>query len=185
MNTQMMSVGLGFPPAGARTIEAPALDAEPVKGRVDDANELLVPIRPQSWMREWRIEACVPRLARLHARTRLGVMAWPGNRNAAVRIVTEVVQNAVDHGGKGRVELILSADEDDVLFIDVTDPRPGHERLDEALAGSRDETGLGLVRHLGGEVSWFPAESGNGKTIRVRMLPPGGTGPTTPAAEAP
>lgn len=169
----MVSAALALPSAGARTTEALALVAEPETGREVDTAELLVPLRPQSWERSWRMEACVPRLARLHARTRLGVMAWSGNRNDAVRIVTEVVRNAVDHVGKGIVELTLSADEDDVLFIDVTDPRPGHEGLDEALTGGGNETGLGLVRHLGGEVSWFPAESGHGKTIRVLMPPPG------------
>ncbi|MGW5637292.1 ATP-binding protein [Streptomyces sp. NPDC003832] len=130
------------------------------------------------------MEACVPRLARLHARTRLGVMAWSGDRNSAVRIITEVVRNAVEHVGNGIVELTLSADENDVLCIDVTDPRPGDESLDEALAGGHG-TGLWLVRHLGGEISWFPGESGHGKTIRVRMQPPGETGSTAPAVEAP
>ena len=184
MNAQMVSAALALPLAGARTTEALALVAEQETDREVDAGQEPTPLRPQSWERSWRIEACVPRLARLHARTRLGVMAWSGNRNSAVRIITEVVRNAVDHVGKGIVELTLSADEDDVLFIDVTDPRPGDENLDEALAGGHG-TGLWLVRQLGGEVSWFPAESGPGKTIRVRMQPPSETGSTTPAVEAP
>ncbi|MGW0844184.1 ATP-binding protein [Streptomyces sp. NPDC002787] len=161
--------------------EALALDAKPeTRGRIAAA-EQLTPVRPQPWARSWRIEACVPRLARLHAQTQLSMMAWPGNQSAGVRIVAEVVRNALDHVRKGLVELRLSVVEDDVLLIDVTDPAPGDEKLDEALA-SGDGTGLWLVRHLGGEVSWFPAASGIGKTIRVRMQP-GETRPTAPAVE--
>ena len=171
-------------PADALARPTLAPIAEPEKDQEVDADDQQLPLRPQSWERSWRIEACVPRLARLHARTRLSVMAWSGNRNAAVRIITEVVQNAVDHVGKGVVGLTLTADEDEVLFIDVTDPRPGDETLHDAFAGAHG-TGLWLVRQLGGEVSWFPAESGPGKTIRVRMQPPSDTGSTPPAVEAP
>jgi hypothetical protein len=69
------------------------------------------------------------------------------------------------------------------MLIDVTDPRPGDEGLDEVLAGG-EGTGLWLARHLGGEVSWFPAESGNGKTIRIQMRP-SALGKTSPTVEAP
>lgn len=182
MNAQMVSAALALLPAGARTAEVQALNAEPEKGREVDADEQPAPLRPQSWKRSWRIEACVPRLARLHARTRLSMMSWSGNRNAAVRITTELVRNAVEHVGIGIVELTLSVDEADVLFIDVTDPRPGDDGLDDDLAGG-DGTGLGLARRLGGEVSWFPVESGNGKTVRVRMQP-SETGSTSLAVEA-
>lgn len=116
------------------------------------------------------MEAHVPRLARLHARTRLGMMAWSGPQEAAVRVVTEVVRNAVQHVGKGKVMLTMSVGKDEVLLLDVTDPGPGHDGLTVALAGG-DGTGLWLVRKLGGEVSWSPAESGGPKTIRVRMPP--------------
>lgn len=129
------------------------------------------------------MEACVPRLARLHARTRLGMMGWSGTQEAAVRVITEIVRNAVQHVGRGMVTLTMHVDEDDVLLLDVTDPCPGRDGLDEALAG-RDRTGLWLVRQLGGEVAWFPAESGSGKTIRVRMRP-GKHSPTFPTVEAP
>ncbi|RPF39382.1 hypothetical protein EDD92_9639 [Streptomyces sp. TLI_185] len=141
------------------------------------------PVRPQVWTHCWLMEACVPRLARLHARTRLGLMAWSGPQESAVRVITEVVRNAVQHVGAGRVTLTMSVDEDDVLLVDVTDPRPAGHGLDEALLGS-DGTGMGFVRQLGGEVSWFPDESGSGKTIRVRMQPRG-LGPTFPVVEAP
>jgi anti-sigma regulatory factor (Ser/Thr protein kinase) len=111
------------------------------------------------------------------------MMSWSGNHGAAVRITTEVVRNAVAHVDTGVVELPLSVDEEDVLLIDVTDPYPGHEGLDEALAGG-DGTGLWLVRHLGGEVNWFPAASGHGKTIRVRMRPSSEIGCATTAVDA-
>ncbi|WP_328744069.1 hypothetical protein OHT57_02015 [Streptomyces sp. NBC_00285] len=139
------------------------------------------PVRPQTWANTWRMAACVPRLARLYARTRLGMMSWSGNQGAAVRITTEVVRNAVAHVDTGIVGLALSVDEHDVLLIDVTDPHSGHEGLDEALVGG-DGTGLWFVRLLGGEVSWFPVECGHGKTIRVRMRPSSEIGCTATAA---
>lgn len=168
VTAQMLSVALALAPADPHAAGAAALDAEPARHRETD--EQPVPVRPQMWTRSWRIEACVPRLARLHARTRLSVMSWSGNQNNAVRITTELVQNAVDHVGAGNVEVTLSVDECDVLLIDVSDPRSGHRGLDEALVG-RHGTGLWIVRQLGGEVNWGPAESGSGKTIRVRLQP--------------
>ncbi|WP_344405088.1 hypothetical protein [Streptomyces longisporus] len=77
----------------------------------------------------------------------------------------------------------MSVDEADVLHVDVTDPRPADHGLDEALLGS-DGTGMAFVRQLGGQVSWFPDESGSGKTIRVRMQPRG-LDHTFPRIEAP
>ncbi|MEW2498524.1 ATP-binding protein [Streptomyces nodosus] len=180
VTAQMLSVSLAMAPAGPRTAEAPALDSEPDRCR---ELEQLVPVRPQMWTRSWPIEACVPRLARLHARTRLSIMSWSGNQNNAVQITTELVQNAVDHVGAGNVEVTLSVDEDDVLLIGVSDPRAGHCGLDEALAG-RHGTGLWIVRQLSGEVGWSPAESGSGKTIRVR-LQPGEVETTAPSGQTP
>ncbi|MXM62142.1 hypothetical protein GR925_01410 [Streptomyces sp. HUCO-GS316] len=81
------------------------------------------------------------------------------------------------------VTLTMSVDEDDVLLVDVTDPSPGRDGLDETLAGSNG-TGLWLVRQLGGEVSWLVTEAGSGKTIRVRMQP-GKHSPTSPTVETP
>lgn len=183
MTAQMLSAALAIAPAGPRTAEAPALNAEPDSRRETDTAEPLTPLRPQMWTRSWRIEARVPRLARLHARTRLSVMSWPGNQNNAVRITTELTQNAVDHVGAGSAEVTLSVDGEDVLLIDVSDPRSGHSDLNEALAG-RHGTGLWIVRQLSGEISWVPAESGTGKTIRVR-LQPGEVETTAPAGETP
>lgn len=153
MTAQMLSAALAIAPAGPRTPEAPALDAEPDSRRETDTAELL------------------------------SVMSWPGNQNNAVRITTELTQNAVDHVGAGSAEVTLSVDGDDVLLIDVSDPRSGHGGLDEALAGRR-ETGLWILRQLSGEVSWVAAESGTGKTIRVR-LQPGEVETTAPAGETP
>ncbi|WP_324612775.1 ATP-binding protein [Streptomyces scabiei] len=179
----MVSAALAFPPADARTTEAQSFDAERERGRARVSDAQPAPVRPQIWTHSWSMEACVPRLARLHARTRLGMMAWSGTQEAAVRVITEIVRNAVQHVGRGVVTLTMRVDEDDVLLLDVTDPRPGRDGLDEALSGS-DGTGLWLVRQLGGEVAWFAAESGSGKTIRVRMQP-GEHSPTFPTVEAP
>ncbi|MFJ1735493.1 ATP-binding protein [Streptomyces sp. NPDC088254] len=183
MNAQKVSAALGLPSVDESTVAAPSLGDEPLPGREPNDGKEPTPVRPQSWKRSWRAEACVPRLARLHARTRLSMMSWSGDQDSAVRIATEVVRNAVQHVGSGVVELRLSVDQDEVLFLDVTDAHPGDGGLDGALAG-RDGTGLWLVRRLGGEVSWVPAESGNGKTIRIRV-PPGEIGTTTSPVDAP
>lgn len=181
---QAVSAALGFRPEGDKSNEphgvhlvSPTPDTEARSPGSGSG-----PVRPQTWTHRWHTEASVPRLARLHARTRLGMMAWSGDRETAVRVITEVVGNAVQHAGTGTVELTLNVDEHDLLHIDVTDPSPGHEFLDHALTG-RAGTGLSMVRHLGGEVSWFPTMSGNGKTIRTLMRPRV-SGPTPPIVEA-
>ncbi|WP_331752265.1 ATP-binding protein [Streptomyces chartreusis] len=179
---QAVSAALGFRPEGVRTNGAdlvrPTPDAEAQSPGSNSG-----PVRPQTWTHKWPTEASVPRLARLHARTRLGMMAWSGDRETAVRVITEAVRNAVQHAGTGTVELTLIVDEHDLLHIDVTDPRPGNEFLDQALTG-RTGTGLWLVRQLGGAVRWLPATSGNGKTIQILMRPMV-SGPTPPIVEAP
>lgn len=186
MNAQMVSAALAFPLA-VRATEVP-VDAElkslpAVDISAGPAGLCSRSVRPQSWARKWRMEHCVPRLARLHARTRLGMMAWTGDQSASVRVITEVVRNAVQHVGAGTVELTLTVDEQNELVIDVTDPSPGDDLLGQALTG-REGSGLWLVRHLGGEVSWFPTESGNGKTVRIQMRP-SVLRPTPPIVEAP
>ncbi|MFK0111622.1 ATP-binding protein [Streptomyces sp. NPDC091217] len=182
--TPTVSAALAFRPAGACSTESPGLESGSPAADAEVRSAALGsrPVRPQSWAKEWIMEACVPRLARLHARTRLGMMAWSGDQDAAVRVVTEVVRNAVQHVGTGTVELTMSVREDEVLIIDVADPGPGHDGLNEALAGG-DGTGLWLARQLGGEVVWRPTESGSGKTIRVQMSP-SGPGQTPPTAES-
>lgn len=180
---QSISAALSFAPTDAITSEIVFFDPDPGSRPAGGDYLLSAPVRPQTWAHSWPMHASVPRLARLHARTRLGLMAWSGHRAAAVRVVTEVVRNAVQHVGVGMVSLTLSADEDDVLLVDVTDPTPGHDGLDDALAGG-EGTGLCLVRRLGGEVSWFPDAEGAGKTVRVRMLPDD-LSPASPITEAP
>lgn len=73
------------------------------------------PVRPQRWEQKWPITSGTARLARLHAQTRLAMAAWAGDRTVALRVVTELVQNAVEHVGAGEVLLLLFLDENEDL----------------------------------------------------------------------
>lgn len=90
-------------------------------------------------------------------------MIVSGDREAVIRAVTNLVSNAVQHGGGGLITVALSDG-----GIEVIDQGPGvpdslQPRLFEAFArgsGEAGGSGLGLhltrelVRGLGGEVSW-------------------------------
>ncbi|TQE15807.1 ATP-binding protein [Streptomyces ipomoeae] len=89
--------------------------------------------------------------------------------------MVELVDNAVQHVGpvhpQGRVTLGMTVAEDEELIISVTDPGCWFDGFDGAVAAQKD-SGLGLVRMLGGEISWSISESGYTKTLRVLMKPP-------------
>ncbi|MGW0822538.1 ATP-binding protein [Streptomyces sp. NPDC002845] len=108
-----------------------------------------VPVRPQRWAGTWPMTLGAPRLARLHTRTRLTMTAWAGDQEAATAVVAELVHNAVRHVGTGEVTLALSVAQDEDLLIEVSDSAPEFDGFDEAVA-ERKQTGLGLVRALGG-----------------------------------
>lgn len=173
--TQMVSAALVLPPVGGRTRDAPMLERDEKEGAVASGSFYVPPRRPQEFpLRSWPLQPASVRLARLHARTFLSVTEWGGDQEAAVRIVMELVDNAVQHVGpvhpQGQVTLGMTATEDDDLIIAVTDPGCWFDGFDGAEAAQKD-SGLGLVRKLGGEMSWTISESGYTKTVRVLMKP--------------
>ncbi|MFM9493693.1 hypothetical protein ACKI1Q_08645 [Streptomyces galilaeus] len=64
----------------------------------------------------------------------------------------------------------MTATENEELLIAVTDPGCWFNGFAEAIAAQK-HTGLGLVRTLGGEISWSICESAYSKTVRVLMSP--------------
>ncbi|MEV8230614.1 ATP-binding protein [Streptomyces sp. NPDC079167] len=123
----------------------------------------------------FRLEPGAALLARLHARTRLTMLRWPGNRESATQVVGILIGNAVKHADLGAphderlLRLRLAIAEDHALLIDVEDSLPEFRHFERAQAG---EIGCGLwtVRRLGGALSWHLREDG-GKAVRVRLVP--------------
>ncbi|MCX5327835.1 ATP-binding protein [Streptomyces sp. NBC_00140] len=132
------------------------------------------PLRPQKWPSVWPMTTGTLRLTRLRARSILAMSAWAGDQTAASRVVTELVSNAVVHVGTGEVRLLLVISEDEDLSIEVSDPSPEFRDFDKAVVVEK-ETGLGLVRALGGEVSLGPPPPSGGKTVRARLRPAAAT----------
>ncbi|MFD9190381.1 hypothetical protein ACFWCA_19385 [Streptomyces phaeochromogenes] len=141
----------------------------------------LAALRPQSWPRCFAIAADTVLRARLHSRTRLTVMSWRGNQDEAIRVVDELVTNAVKHLGSPHPEeeigLVLAVDEDETLLIAVTDLSPSFPEFEKALCA--EATGFARVQQFGGELRWFVSEDGATKTVEalIRYGPPvpGGT----------
>ncbi|MEV5129095.1 ATP-binding protein [[Kitasatospora] papulosa] len=123
----------------------------------------------------FQLESGATQLARLHARTRLTMLRWPGNRESATQVVGILIGNAVKHADPGAqhedrlLRLRLAITEDHALLIDVEDPLPEFRQFEQARAG---EIGGGLwtVRRLGGALSWHLPEHG-GKAVRARLIP--------------
>ncbi|WP_460077612.1 ATP-binding protein [Streptomyces variabilis] len=128
------------------------------------------PVRPQRWEQRWPIASGTARLARLHTQTRLAMAAWAGDPTVALRVATELVQNAVDHVGAGDVLLVLLLDETEHLIVEVADEGPEFTAFEHAIAAQK-QTGLGLVRALGGNVALESPPAGFGKTVRVVLHP--------------
>ncbi|MGW0844189.1 hypothetical protein ACWD26_29440 [Streptomyces sp. NPDC002787] len=103
----------------------------------------------------------------MFTRTRLALTAWSGDQNIAATAVKELMLNAAHHVGAGEVSLVLTVSEDQELLIQVMDEDPHFNGFAEACAVEK-RTGLGLVKALGGEITWRLREEG-GKAVQVRL----------------
>ncbi|MEV5843734.1 ATP-binding protein [Streptomyces sp. NPDC051985] len=175
--THIVSAALAFHPAGERTPTVPETVVGPSDGVVQSdpgAEGSRYPLRRQPFVRSWPLHPTAVRLAWVHARTWLAIAGWSGDQGEALLVVQEVMRNGVRHPthapADGTVQLSLSITEDGLLVIDVTAPDPEFPGFDFALPAGPD-TGLGLVRALGGEVTWGAPDVEHGKTVRVRMRP--------------
>ncbi|MFI1015900.1 ATP-binding protein [Streptomyces sp. NPDC020965] len=114
--------------------------------------------------------------ARLTARTfadSLSPAPGPGRTDTLVLVVSELVTNALRHGG-GRYTLTLSAGPG-TMTASVSDPNPAppRERAPD-LGGAGGGFGWHMVRHLAIAVTISPHSgsnrgSGSGKTIHARL----------------
>ncbi|MGW1966637.1 hypothetical protein ACWCPD_41015 [Streptomyces sp. NPDC001935] len=116
--------------------------------------------------------------ARLRARPQLTVCSWPGNIDAAARVASHLIDNAVRHGKPftdGRVVLRLLAHRDtDELLIEVDDAFPDFPDFCEVANQSPEPRlappGLWWVGHYRGTVSWDRWPDADGKTVQA-LLP--------------
>ena len=126
------------------------------------------PVRPQRWEQKWPIASGTARLARWHAQSLLTMAAWAGDRTVALRVVTELVQNAVEHVAEGEVLLVLFLDEQEDLVVEVADQEPEFTAFEQAIAAPK-QTGLGLVRALGGAIALEAPPAGFRKSVCVLL----------------
>ncbi len=116
-------------------------------------------------------------------------------RRPLERSLTELVENAVEHGGDApRVELTVRPD-DDWIEIAVADDGPGIPpgELDALRSGTESQlehgSGVGLwlvswaVDRLGGELSFADGDPGTVVTVRLRRDPPAPETESAPASE--
>ncbi|MGW7285599.1 ATP-binding protein [Streptomyces sp. NPDC054847] len=128
------------------------------------------------WSRHFYLLAEVAGLTRIHTRTRLTMLRWAGNVEAATTVAAILVQNSVDHANPGRfcdrssTGLRLAITEAGGLLIDVSDPLPAFPGFAAAAAGARGR-GPWHATRLGARFSWFLTADGDRNTVRAHMLP--------------
>ncbi|MET8561185.1 ATP-binding protein [Streptomyces flaveolus] len=84
--------------------------------------------------------------------------------------MTELVQNAVEHVAEGEVLLVLFLDEQEDLVVEVADQEPEFTAFEHAIAAPK-QTGLGLVRALGGDIALETPPAGFRKSVSVVLHP--------------
>lgn len=134
-------------------------------GRKDDVALLMARLNgiPDDHVAEWHLDADPREVARARRLVRDRLLEWglPQTVETAQLLVSEVVTNAVQHAGGGRVGLRVVRT--DALLFEVTDDEPG---LPAMLAtGPYDESGRGLrvVSRLARE--WGASATGHRKTV--------------------
>ncbi|WP_460105883.1 ATP-binding SpoIIE family protein phosphatase [Streptomyces sp. YKOK-J1] len=134
-------------------------------GRKDDVALLMARLNgiPGDHVAEWHFDADPSEVARARSLVRDRLLDWelPQAVETARLLVSEVVTNAVRHGGGGRVGLrVVRTDE---LLFEVTDDEPALPSM--LAAGAYDEAGRGLrvVSRLARE--WGASATGHRKTV--------------------
>jgi hypothetical protein len=133
-------------------------------------------VSDREWSRSFYLQANLTGLIRIHARTRLTMLRWAGNAEAATTVAAILAQNTVDHanpgpfGDRSSVGLRLAVTEAGDLLIDLSDPLPAFPGFEAAAAGARGR-GLWHATRLGARLSWFLTADNDRKTVRAHMLP--------------
>ncbi|MFF7971512.1 SpoIIE family protein phosphatase [Streptomyces sp. NPDC007905] len=134
-------------------------------GRKDDVALLMARLNgiPDDHVAEWQFDADPREVARARCLVGDRLLEWglPQAVETAQLLVSEVVTNAVRHGGGGRVGLRVVRT--DALLFEVTDDEPGLPAM--LGAGPYDESGRGLrvVTRLARE--WGASATGHRKTV--------------------
>ncbi|MFF0838059.1 MULTISPECIES: SpoIIE family protein phosphatase [unclassified Streptomyces] len=134
-------------------------------GRKDDVALLMARLNgiPGDHVAEWHLDADPREVARARDLVRDLLLDWelPQAVETARLLVSEVVTNAVRHGGGGRVGLRVVRT--DALLFEVTDDEPALPSM--LAAGPYDEAGRGLrvVSRLARE--WGASATGHRKTV--------------------
>ncbi|RZU34691.1 serine phosphatase RsbU (regulator of sigma subunit) [Streptomyces sp. BK022] len=134
-------------------------------GRKDDVALLMARLNgiPDDHVAQWQLESGPREVSRARHLVRDRLLKWglPQAVDTALLLVSEVVTNAVRHGGGGPVGLRVVRAGD--LLFEVTDGEP--ELPDMRTAGPDDEAGrgLGVVSRLAKE--WGATTSGHRKTV--------------------
>ncbi|MFM9442068.1 ATP-binding protein [Streptomyces acidiscabies] len=124
----------------------------------------------ESWNMSYPMTLRSVPLARRQTLRRLTLWDWPGDKDDAILIVSELVANAIRHarrpGHELWLHLALLESPEDTLLIEVSDPTPDYPTL----RTPTPEAGRGLhvVTALTTHLAWHPHEE-LGKTITAHL----------------
>ncbi|MGW2613173.1 ATP-binding protein, partial [Streptomyces mirabilis] len=131
----------------------------------------------RTWSRSYALTPASLRGLRDAARMYLTLLRWPGDIPTAVEVLSRLAHNAVIHARPdneaepdGEMTVRLAVAEDNVLLVDVEDPRPEFPDSKAAIDGEK-ECGLMYVRLLSAQVTWSLSEDAQTKTVQARLLP--------------
>ncbi|MFF7887785.1 ATP-binding protein [Streptomyces sp. NPDC020794] len=131
----------------------------------------------RAWCRSYALTPASLRGLRDAARMYLTVLGWPGDIPTAVEVLSRLAHNAVIHAqpdneaeADGEMTVRLAVAEDNVLLVDVEDPRPEFPDSTAAIEGEKG-SGLMYVRLLRAQVTWSLSEDARTKTVQARLLP--------------
>ncbi|MFD8006498.1 ATP-binding protein [Streptomyces mirabilis] len=133
----------------------------------------------RAWCRSYALTLASLRGLRDAARMYLTVLRWPGDIATAVEVLSRLAHNAVIHArpdteAEGEMAVRLVVAEDNVLLVDVEDPRPEFPDGKAAIEGEKGR-GLMYARLLSAQVTWFLSEDTLTKTVQARLLPDAST----------
>ncbi|GAQ56618.1 ATP-binding protein [Streptomyces acidiscabies] len=125
----------------------------------------------ESWNMSYPMTLRSVPLARRQTLRRLTLWDWPGNKDDAILIVSELVANAIRHarrpGHELWLHLALLEDEENTLLIEVSDPTLTFPTLCETPTTEAGR-GLQVVTALTTHLSWHPHQE-LGKTITAHL----------------
>ncbi|MFI6341078.1 hypothetical protein [Streptomyces sp. NPDC050535] len=153
-------------------LSLPAFAAYPHAGAPGSA--VTAPI-DREWSHSYAMTPVSLRRLRSDARMRLTLLRWPGNIPTAIEVLSRLAHNALVHARPdderaAAMTVRLAVLEDDVLLVDVEDPRPEFPDSKAAIAGGKGN-GLRSIRLLDATLTWHLSEGNRTKTVRAHLRP--------------